>query len=479
MKLSVLIPVYNERYLVAELIRRVLDAPLPRAMERELIVVDDASTDGTREILEDLAQKYPEIVYEAHERNQGKAAAIRTAISRATGDFCIFQDADLEYDPRNYEDVLEPLLSGDADVVYGSRFTPRHRRRVLYYWHSLGNHLLTLLSNFLTGLNLTDMETCYKAFRTDLLRSIPIRSSGFGLEPEITCKVAKRRFRIYEVPIDYHGRTYAEGKKITWKDGFQAFWVLLKYRLIDDLYTEHAGADVLTTIEGAHHFNRWMADEVREYVGHRVMEVGAGLGTLSQQLLPREYYVAAELDPLHLTVLRNLALERPYMEVTRLDAQEKSCFDAYRGEIDTIICLNVLEHIPDADAALRNFYDTLLPGGCAVILVPQGQWLYGSLDEAVDHTKRYSKAQLRQELEDAGFEIERFFEFNRIGVPGWWLNGRILHRLRMPKYQLKLYDSLVWLWRMLDRLLPWQGLSLVAVARRPESGAASRPARTS
>ena len=230
MKLSVLIPVYNERYLVGELIRRVLDAPLPRAMQRELIVVDDGSTDGTREILEELAEKHPEIVYHAHEQNQGKAGAIRTAIGLASGEWCIFQDADLEYDPRDYDLVLGPLLSGDADVVYGSRFLPRTRRRVLYYWHSLGNHFLTLLSNLLTGLNLTDMETCYKAFRTDLLKTIPIRSSGFGLEPEITSKIAKRRFRIYEVPINYHGRTYTEGKKISWKDGVQALWVLLKYR---------------------------------------------------------------------------------------------------------------------------------------------------------------------------------------------------------------------------------------------------------
>jgi SAM-dependent methyltransferase len=468
MKLSILIPVYNERYLVAELIRRVLDAPLPRALERELIVVDDGSTDGTRAILEELAEKHPEIVYRPHERNQGKAGAIRTAIGLATGEFCIFQDADLEYDPRDYELILDPLLSGDADVVYGSRFLPRERRRVLYYWHSVGNHFLTLLSNLTTGLNLTDMETCYKAFRTDLLKTIPIRSGGFGLEPEITAKVAKRRFRVYEVPINYNGRTYAEGKKITWKDGFHALWVLLKYRLIDDLYTDHAGAHVLATIEGAHRFNRWMSDCIRPHVGHRVMEVGAGIGTLAQQLLPRDHYVAAEMDPLHLEVLRNMALERPYMEVAWLDAQQERCFAPYADKLDTIVCLNVLEHIPDAAAALRNFHHTLQPGGRVVVLVPQGQWLYGSIDEAVGHVRRYSREELRSALEEAGFRVEQTFDFNRIGVPGWWLNGRVLRRVHMPKYQLKLYDSLVWLWRRLDRFLPWQGLSVIAVARKPD-----------
>lgn len=468
MKLSVLIPVYNERYLVAELIRRVLDVPLPRAMGRELVVVDDGSTDGTREILEGLAEKHPEIVYRPHERNQGKAGAIRTAIGLATGDFCVFQDADLEYDPRDYDLILDPLLSGDADVVYGSRFLPRQRRRVLYFWHELGNRFLTLLSNLLTGLNLSDMETCYKAFRTDLLKTIPIRSQGFGLEPEITCKVAKRRFRVYEVPINYNGRTYAEGKKITWKDGFQALWVLLKYRLIDDLYFENAGAHVLSTIEGAHHFNQWMADCIREHVGPRVLEVGAGIGTLTQQFLPRDRYIAAESDPLYLDVLRNLSLERPYMEVAWVDAQKDSCFAPYQGQVDTILCLNALEHVPDAEAALRNFYETLQPGGVAIVLVPQGQGRFGALDEAVGRVRRYSKEELRTALENAGFRIERFFEFNRVGVPGWWLNGKLLGRARMPKYQLKLYDSLVWLWRLVDRALPWQGLSVIAVARRPE-----------
>jgi glycosyltransferase involved in cell wall biosynthesis len=468
MKLSILIPVYNERYLVAELIRRALDAPLPRALDRELIVVDDGSTDGTRAILEELAEKHPEIVYTPHEKNQGKAGAIRTAIALASGEFCIFQDADLEYDPRDYALILDPLLTGDADVVYGSRFLSRERRRVLYFWHSVGNHFLTLLSNLTTGLNLTDMETCYKAFRTDLLKTIPIRSENFGLEPEITAKVAKRRFRVYEVPINYNGRTYAEGKKITWKDGFHALWVLLKYRLIDDLYAENAGARVLRTLDGAHHFNRWMADRIRPYVGHRVLEIGAGIGTLAQQFLPRDRYVAAELDPLHLDVLRNLSLERPYLEVTRLDAQQGSGFAPYAAQLDTILCLNVLEHLADPAAALRNVERTLRPGGTAIVLVPAGQSLYGGIDESVGHLRRYSREDLRAGLEEAGLRVEELFDFNRVGVPGWWLNGRVLGRREMPKLQLKLYDSLVWLWRRIDRFLPWPGLSLIAVARKPE-----------
>ena len=237
MKLSILIPIYNERYSIRELLRRVLSVSLPNEMDREVIIVDDGSTDGTRDILAGFESRYPQTIRCVfQERNFGKGAAIRKAIANATGDFCIFQDADLEYDPRDYDAMLQPLLEGVADCVYGSRFLYRERRRVLYFRHSLGNRFLTNLSNLFTDLYLTDMETCYKAFRTELLKTIPIRSNDFGLEPEITAKIAKRGFRVYEVPIRYDGRTYAEGKKITWKDGCKALYTVMKYWLIDDCY---------------------------------------------------------------------------------------------------------------------------------------------------------------------------------------------------------------------------------------------------
>ena len=469
MKLSVLIPVYNERYLVGELLRRVLAAPLPENMERELIVVDDGSTDGTRDLLEKIARENPDTIkYIPHAKNGGKGAAIRTAIAAASGEFCIFQDADLEYDPNDYPALLKPLLSGQADVVFGSRFLSGERRRVLYFWHSLGNSMLTLLSNILTDLNLTDMETCYKVFKTDVLKSIPIRSRGFGLEPEITAKVAKRGLRVYEVPISYDGRTYLEGKKITWRDGYRALAVMLKYWLIDDLYDDKSGHEILASISKAQRFNKWMADvAVRPYLGHRVLEIGAGIGNMTLQLLPRESYVASDYDELHLKVLHGLSTRSLNLKTRRIDAQNPADFDGLSNNVDTIVCLNVLEHIPDSHAALKNMYDTLEPGGRVIVLVPQGQWLYSPLDKALEHVKRYSAPELRQALADAGFTVEKTFSFNRIGVFGWALNGKLLRRTRMAKIQLKLFDSLVWLWRRIDWLFPWRGLSVVAVGRKP------------
>lgn len=228
-KLSVLIPVYNERATAAALIARVRAVDLP--LERELVVVDDGSDDGTSQILEGLTG--PGLVLRRHARNEGKTAAIRTGLALATGDFIVIQDADLEYDPADYPALLKPLLDGRADVVYGSRFLGGPHR-VLLFWHYFGNKLFTLLANVLYDINLTDMGTCYKAMKAEVFKPMRLTSRGFGLEAEITAKVCRQRprLRIYEVPISYSGRTYAEGKKITWKDGFSYLWCLMKYRVV-------------------------------------------------------------------------------------------------------------------------------------------------------------------------------------------------------------------------------------------------------
>ena len=460
-------PVYNERTVVERCVSLVLAAPLPENMERELVIVDDRSTDGTFAILERLAQTFPQIQLYRHDVNRGKGAAVRTAIEKAAGDFSLIQDADLEYDPSEYPRLLRPLLDGHADAVFGSRYLAGEFTRVLPFWHSMLNKALTLCCNMFCNLNLTDMETCYKVFRTDLLKSVPIRSDRFGFEPEIVMKSAKRQLRIYEVSISYHGRTYEEGKKIGWKDGFQALGAILRFWLIDDLYATPYGRGVLNNLTGTPRYMTWLAHTLRPHVGDAVLEVGAGIGNLSGRLMSRRLlYVAAETDPLHLHALRNRFLRTPNVMVRRIDPQSPQDLAGLENGFDTVLCLNVLEYLDSPGDAIGSLAAALKPLGVLILLVPQGPSLFGSLDRGLGHKRRFRSAEMRALLESRGFTVERTYNFNRAGAPPWFLYSRLFGRRNINKLVLKAFDKTVWIWRRIDRLMPWRGLSLILVARK-------------
>jgi glycosyltransferase involved in cell wall biosynthesis len=465
--ISILVPLYNEEEFVGPLLARVLAAPLPDGLEREVIVVDDGSTDGSREIVEELATRSRGTIrLLRHARNQGKGAAIRTAIEHASGEISIVQDADLEYDPREYSRLLAPLLEGKADVVYGSRFNVSGERRVLYFWHSLANFVITGLCNMVADLNLSDMETGYKAFGTAFLRSIPIRSNRFGFEPEITIKIARRQARIYEIPINYHGRTYEEGKKIGFRDALQAIYVIVRFAFSSDVY-KSPGPDILDALSTAPRFNRWMADTIRPYVDKRVMEIGAGIGNLTRMLVPgRTSYVATDIDPQHIARLETRFQHRPNLRICTGDLSRSEDFVPYAGQMDTVICLNVLEHVEDDLQGLRNIHSVLRPGGKAIVLVPNDPEIFGTLDTVLGHCRRYTPTELSNKMGATGFQVERMLEFNRISRPGWWFSGRVLKRTSFSRFQLKLFDWLVWLWRRIDHRLPWQATSIIGVGTK-------------
>ena len=504
--LSVLVPAYNEQHLIASSLGRLPVLASSPDLERiQVVVVDDCSTDATSTALRTFAEaqglswhdgssptsgvhetargksgKTGKIdwLFLRHERNGGKGQAVRTALARVECAITVVHDADLEYNPQDLIPIVRVFVEEKADAVFGSRFSGSEARRVLMFRHEIGNRLLTLLTNLVTNLNLTDMETCYKAVRTDLLRSIPLASTDFRIEPELTIKLAKRGARIFEVPISYAGRTYQEGKKIDWRDGVVALGAVTRFGLGDNLFVaDEYGSHTLNRLSRAPRFNAWMGDLIRPYCGQRVLEIGSGTGNLTRELVPRTLYVASDINPLYVDALRGLMHDRPYLRVATTDVTKRETFPAVPGGFDTVVCLNVVEHVDDDRAALGNIRHALADGGRAIILVPQGPRALGTLDAALGHQRRYTETSLRQLAEETGFVVKEILSFNHVGWPAWWLNGKILKRRTFGLAQIMALNTLTPLFRRVDGHLPFPPLSLVGILEKPPgtAGATSAP----
>ncbi len=499
--LTVLVPVYNEQHLVAASLERLAALEASPLLDRlQVIVVDDSSRDRSAAVLADfaaargitLAPPLPHAprtagaipvvergagrhgrtdwLFLQHARNGGKGAAIRAGLARAECELTVIHDADLEYHPRDLLGFLPVFVDEHADAVFGSRFAGGQARRALLFRHELGNRLLTFLTNLVTNVNLTDMETCYKAVRTSLLRSIPLVSDDFRLEPELTIKLAKREARIFEVPISYSGRTYQEGKKIGWRDGVKALLAILRFWWSDHVYQEDEwGSQILGRMARAPRFNGWMADTILPFCGQRILEIGSGTGNLTRRLIPRDQYVASDINPLYLHSLQGLTADRPYLDVTLTDVTRGETFPRPPGGFDTVVCLNVVEHVDDDVGALRNIRAVLAPGGRAIVLVPQGPEVFGTLDEVLGHRRRYTVESLAKLADDAGFTVKTLVHFNRVGRPAWWLNGKLLKRRSFGLVQIMALNLLTPLFRLVDRVLPFDALSLIAVLEPKDS----------
>jgi 2-polyprenyl-3-methyl-5-hydroxy-6-metoxy-1,4-benzoquinol methylase len=477
--LSIVIPAFNERRTIRELIRAVQRTPY----DKEIIIVDDCSTDGTRQILKEY-QNDPSIKLILLEANRGKGHAVKVGISAASKEVVIIQDADLEYDPEDYEALLRPIILGRADVVYGSRFL-HGERRVLYFRHSIGNRILTLLSNIFTDLNLTDVETCYKVFKREIIQNIELESERFGFEPEVTAKVAKLGCAVYEVPIRYYGRSYAEGKKITWRDGVAAIFHIIRFSLSRRNFVKNkaairaamvspppdpnVGVETLEAFEEAKRYNHWIYERVADHVSGRVLEVGSGIGNIVGELVTAKgvsAIVATDICSKSLATLRDRFGWDTRLSTELWNAEDPPSSTLLAEKFDTIISSNVIEHICDHEKALRHIRQLLKPDGKLIILVPAHPALFSGLDEDLGHFRRYSRAELLRVHQAAGFQVHNIFEHNFLGAAGWWWTGKIRKRRTLSARDTKTFDKLVPLLRVIDPYVAkvTGGVSLISIS---------------
>jgi len=454
---------------MATLLDRVVTAPAAyfeaKEIQPELIVVDDGSADGSGLAAQKFSRINPtlSVIVVRHDTNRGKGAAIRTALLHAHGDFCLIQDADLEYNAADYPALLEPLVNGQADVVLGSRVLKATKRRAFEVRLALTNRMITNVTGAVSGTELTDIASGYKAFRTSLAKSIPLHSDGLGLDAELIIQCAKRHARIVEVPVSYNSRTSGQGAKLSAGEAVKAFVSIFRTRLFSAAHTDPA-ADMLVAMAKARRFNRWMADTIAPFMAGEVLEVGAGIGNLTVLLSSSgKAYTATDTDQEHLYELRARTEGRPNIKIDLCDLSDRADAKRFRQNVDTVVCLNVLEHIENDLAGLENIRACIRPGGRAILLVPQGPQAFGSMDQVLEHKRRYTAEELQSKMKAAGFRVEQVEPFNRATWPGWYLNSRILRRRTLSRLQLLLFDLLIPVLRRIDRSLPWPPTSLIAI----------------
>ncbi len=454
---SVIIPSQDSRATVAEVIRRTRALP----GVGQVVVADAGSRDGTADEVERLSrQGLCELV---RLPRLGRGSTVREALPHARGEVAVILDPDLSYEPRDIPALATPILDGRADMVLGSRFLDG-KRPIAGFWDALGSRTLATLAGAAVDLNLTDLGTGAKAFRTSAARGLELRAKGSGIDAELVAKFARMRYRILEVPVRFWPR-HADAAL---REKAELLLAAIRYAHTDDAENEHGGYRTLLVMDQAPRYAEWLANVMRPHLGQRVLEVGAGIGTITRHLVDRELVVPLDMEPRYVQQLENAFRGRANVRPLCADAA-KLDLDALRRErFDTVILSNVLEHIEDDAGALRRFREILVPGGRLLLVVPALQAIYGSMDREVGHFRRYSRRGLAKVVAQAGYGVENLRPMNPLGVPGWALNALLLHRTEVPELQLRVYDRLVPALAALER--HWQppiGLSLFCVANVP------------
>lgn len=459
--LSIIVPSFNEAATLREAIHRLWSTPYP--LKTEIILVDDGSSDASWEIASRLKEESPlPFLLFRHERNRGKTAAIRTGLEAASGTLTLIYDADLEYDPGDIPALLAPILDGRADAVYGSRFLSPERR-VLFFWHALGNRLVTALANMFANLNLTDMETCFKVVRTATLKEMRLRSERFGYEPEVTVKLGRLGQRIYEIPIRYSGRSYEEGKKIGWRDAIRAMGTILRAGLLETpVTTPEAVTRFALSRLGPYYAE--LLKRIRPLPGDTVLEVASGAGEISRHLTQGARVLLTDPRAEDAERLRIGFSHRPNVAVSQWDPSAGP-ISSPPEQFDTVIAFQSMACLEDEGSALTSMAAHMKPDGSLVLLLPAHQALYGTVDRGLGRSRRFTRASIHSLLDESGLRAERIVQVNFAGAVGWWITRIFSRSPRISPWQVRVFKLFMPLMK-LERLIPPPiGLSWLVVAR--------------
>lgn len=459
--LTVLVPAYNESATIVAALERLWAVDIP--VEYEIIVIDDASTDGTGTLVSAVRDRSPyPLTLLTHERNRGKTAALRTGLQSATGTFTLIYDADLEYDPADIPALLAPVLDGRADAVYGSRFLSPERR-VLFFWHALGNRVVTTLADMFANLNLTDMETCFKLIRTDVLRSMHIRSERFGFEPEVTVKLGRLGLRVYEVPIKYSGRSYEEGKKIGFTDAIRAVGTIIRAGMFESPVNSHEDR-TRYALGRLGTYYREILRHAEWAVGDSVLEFAPGAGEVSMHLMQKNRVHLTDTDDQTVSRLRTRFSHRPNVETSLWNTLKDDISDDL-SSFDTVVCMHGAGTSDTALETLTTLATHLKSDGRMILLLPAHSALYGTIDRGMGLQDRFTRKEAQNLVEKAGLTIEMIRPVNAPGAIGWWLASKLFRSGYITPLHVRSFRLLMPVLKLERWVRPLFGLSYIIVAR--------------